>query len=564
MSVRKFAFVATVSAVALATSGAFAHVATPDLQQRLESQLANPHRLQERPFDAASPQQRRFTVFLKDGSAASVATVEKYFQAFGFKTTYMPHTNALRLDGTYAQAEAAGHFRYQVKTYPTGVSIPRLSTKASFAPEVAGLIDHATFYVGPKMHPLHQFTRPGITDTTIPLQGYGPPDYAKFLNIPTTVPGGSAPLDGTGSVIDIAACGNVSPSDFTFFQNLYKTYLTKAPTLKIIEVAPHNYPYYGVEPTLDVERVYGTAPGASINLYTIPDCTSSEWETMEAQILEDQATTPADALTISYGTYEGVIDYYGLDTDYFTNQSAGLAKLAASGVTIFAASGDSGAFFYRAYDVNIHVDVSYPASDPSVLGVGGTTLLSTGAGTANVKETAEYAWSGGGFSGSGGGVSSHFTAPSYQQHFLGLGPSAPKQVPDLAAIGDPYTGATLAFTPCYWFENYPPTTPPTYYLSCFSTEVGAIGGTSASSPTVAGVLALIDQAAGARVPNVGKLIYKAAKVGAFNDITAGDNGFYKAKARDATTNPTGYDNVTGVGTPNVTNLLKAAAAAAGG
>jgi kumamolisin len=259
----------------------------------------------------------------------------------------------------------------------------------------------------------------------------------------------------------------------------------------------------------------------------VPDCTYSQWIDMYNQILEDAAETPVDALSVSYGAYEGAINYYGLQ-NYFT-EATELAELLAGGTTIFAASGDRGSFFAYPWDLDIHADVSYPASDPSVLSVGGTTLLSSGAGTTDVVKLAEYAWSGGGVSGSGGGISSQFTAPSWQRIGLGLTRADPKQIPDLANIADPYTGATVALN------------------SETGSETGAVGGTSAASPTTAGILALLNQKAGTAAPlkNVGKWIY--AHTFDFNDITQGANGFYKAKK--------GYDNVTGIGTPDVGKLL---------
>jgi subtilase family serine protease len=538
MSVRKIAVTLSVSCVALASSGAFAHIINGDAPKFLRA--ADSAKRVQSAFDINDSRVRNFTVFLTSSSAASVSAVQKYFESYGFKTAYDPHTNTLHLEGTYAQAQASGHFNYQMIQL-AGTSFPRPSQKPSFG-AVQDLVARATFSIGPKLRPLSHVAKPQDTDLTVPIIGYGPPDYAAIYDIPLT---GTAPTyDGTGTTVDIAGCGTIDVKDgqFTdveYFKSLYPGYFTKDANITVIPVdASDGSEYIGIEPVLDVERVYGTAQGTAIRLFTVPLCTSNEWIDMITAIQGDQATNPAVALTISYGLNEGVINYYPDATSYFADASAGYAAILATGTTIFASSGDSGSFAYYPWSPNIHVDVSYPASDPSILGVGGTTVLPVIGGTGYT----ETAWSGGGFSGTGGGVSSVFTAPKWQRQALGLTKADPKQVPDLSNNADPFTGATLAYSEYFCYYSY------YYYQYVCGTYQGAfaVGGTSASSPTTAGILALLDQKAGATIPNVGALIYASAKTG-FNDITVGANGAFKTKK--------GYDNVTGVGTPDVGKLL---------
>ena len=93
-------------------------------------------------------------------------------------------------------------------------------------------------------------------------------------------------------------------------------------------------------------------------------------------------------------------------------------------------------------DVGKTIQVDYPASSPSVVGVGATTLMLTVSGGV----ASESAWSptGKGGGSSGGGISSTFARPSWQVG-TGVPAGAMRLVPDVALAGDPNTGAFLIF-----------------------------------------------------------------------------------------------------------------------
>jgi sugar lactone lactonase YvrE len=168
----------------------------------------------------------------------------------------------------------------------------------------------------------------------------------------------------------------------------------------------------------------------------------------------------------------------------------------------------------------------HPASDPSVTGVGATTLilnLSTGLESSETGFSLEQVM--GGESASGGGISALFSRPSWQTG-TGVPSGMMRLVPDLAATGDPADG-------CYIFYDGSGATP--------------YGGTSVSAPIWSGFCALLNQAlANASLPPVGLLgpkIYPLIGTTSLRDITSGNNGLYSAGV--------GYDMVTGVGVPNV-------------
>src|SRR5205823_2297544 len=148
--------------------------------------------------------------------------------------------------------------------------------------------------------------------------------------------------------------------------------------------------------------------------------------------------------------------------------------------------------------------VDYPASDPNVSGVGGTTLSTD----ANGNYQSETAWSG-----SGGGVSTSFNTPSWQ-----AGSNGKRTVPDVASDADPNTGYAI-FTACGW---------------------QVFGGTSCAAPMWAGFTALFDAKSGNKLGNADPALYQAGNGGTgFHDVTSGSNGGFNAG--------TGYDEVTGLG-----------------
>jgi subtilase family serine protease len=215
--------------------------------------------------------------------------------------------------------------------------------------------------------------------------------------------------------------------------------------------------------------------------------------------------------------------------------NSALEYAAARHVTVVAASGDEGVLgFGSSTPVK---EVILPASDPLVLGVGGTSLTANPVTGAYISETTYDTPS----SGSGGGFSHLFARPAYQDGVPGIG--ATRGVPDVAADAEGSTGMALAF-------NAPGG----------SYELIGAGGTSAGAPFWAGLIALADQEAGHPLGFVNPAIYRIA-LGplyhkAFHDITTGDNTVvlngvtitgYQAGP--------GWDPVTGWGTPDAQVLI---------
>ena len=208
-------------------------------------------------------------------------------------------------------------------------------------------------------------------------------------------------------------------------------------------------------------------------------------------------------------------------------------QMASQGQNFFVASGDSSTWSSS--------NEAWPADDANVVGVGGTDLTTSGAGGPWSSETA--------WSDSGGGVSPDGIAiPSWQQ-ISGVINSSNKGSTTLRNGPDVSAEANFDF----------------YYCADQSGCSTGLGGTSFAAPMWAGYLALANQQAAANGESIGfinPIIYPQAATGGttyanlFHDITSGTSGSYSAV--------TGYDLVTGWGSPKTTGLINLLAPTTGG
>ena len=153
------------------------------------------------------------------------------------------------------------------------------------------------------------------------------------------------------------------------------------------------------------------------------------------------------------------------------------------------------------------------AADPLVLGAGGTSLTASHATSAWISETAWGLASGnpgnqgGSFQASGGGFSQLFARPAYQAGVPGIG--ATRGVPDVSADASDRTGVAVVFS------------------NGTQETVQSHGGTSASAPIWAALIALADQYAGRHLGLINPALYQIARSPryhqAFHDITTGNN-----------------------------------------
>lgn len=290
------------------------------------------------------------------------------------------------------------------------------------------------------------------------------------------------------------------------------------------------------ETTLDVQIIHAVAPDAGIVVLTSPkDETEGTIGLPEFRQLEQYAVANhlGNIISQSFGASEATLkDSAGQQEiqkwDTFFKQAT-----TQQGITFFASSGDGGATDYtdlQATKLSPTPTTSFPTDDPWVTSVGGTTLQRQGTGFQ------EVAWSA-----SGGGFSSFFATPSYQQTLPASVQNLLKHrrgVPDIAGNADPDTAMAI-YSGGGWT---------------------LIGGTSASAPLWAAIMAVANQMAGHPLGFINPALYKLASTSAytkdFHDITVGnnsvDNNTVQVQGYPAVQ---GWDPITGLGTPIAEKLL---------
>ena len=290
-----------------------------------------------------------------------------------------------------------------------------------------------------------------------------------------------------------------------------------------------------VEVDLDQEALYATAPYAHQRAYTSGNDFLGLYDSLTS--IGDDASDPRVdrhmvAASISWGFCESDLNQESNSNQLYSSFEDVLSYVLATGVTVFASSGDNGAFCDGK-----HKGVFYPASSPQVISVGGTQYPASVA-TDAPQGWAEAGWTPANGGASGGGVSEVFPLPSYQQA-TGISTTG-RAVPDVSA---------MAGSPGFDVVSTSPSGPGTF----------PVGGTSVASPVTASTYALQVAFHGYSwgVGNILPGLY--AQPTNFTDVNDGCTtvasncpGYNGADVAH-----TGYDEVTGLGTPKWSSLVSA-------
>lgn len=353
-----------------------------------------------------------------------------------------------------------------------------------------------------------------------------PAELAKLYSFPAG--------DGAGQTVGLLEFGGGYFADdlATFCQNAG----VGVPTVKTVSVnnTPTNLRDGAEgEVMLDVEVVAGVCPKATIVVYFSTFDEGGWVSAIDTAVHDEQ--NPLNVISVSWGYAE---DAPGAWTDGALDAINDSLKAAALlGVTICVAAGDDGSDD-QVGDGHCHVD--FPSASPYVLAVGGTTLKRSATGV--ITETA---WKDGdglrkdNGGSTGGGVSTYFERPSWQTvniQSVNPGSIVGRVIPDVAADASANTG--------YWMV--------------VDGQGGASGGTSASAPLWAALIALLNASLGKPVGYLTPLLYQANSSGktlgqsGCRDIASGNNE--TASIGGYVAGP-GYDAVTGWGVPVGTALL---------
>lgn len=378
---------------------------------------------------------------------------------------------------------------------------------------------------------------PSVCVAVYGLACYTPSEMRSAYNVP-------ASYNGAGqTIVIIDAYGSPTiRQDLAYFDHAMGL---PDPTLNVLTPvgapAPFNVATMGGwagETSLDVEWAHAIAPQATIDLVVAPTNHNSDIAAAEEYAITNHL---GNVISMSYGASEPSIPG-GVHNLHLQHSDALFQQAATNNITLIASAGDLGAT-----NGNGTYTAEFPASDPSVLSVGGTSLRISDTGAYqsetvwNDSDPAQcpFGCQLGTLAGvTGGAPSVLFLAPEYQQDFFH--PTS-REVADVSYNAGVYTAVLVA-------ESY----------STGHEGLWFVGGTSAGSPQWAGIVALADQAAGHSLGFINPSLYKAARNGPYNavfhDITSGSNGLFGGPSEPA---GTGYDMPTGLGSPNVANVITA-------
>ena len=488
-------------------------------------------------YDPASPNYRhyltpeQFTEMFGPTEQDYQALID-FVKAKGLTVTGRhPGRVLLDVNGPVADIEKVFHLTMRVYQHPT-------EARTFYAPDVEPSLDSVVpvlhisgldNYTLP--HPKQLIRKPGSkAKNATPNVGSGPSGAYMGYDFRAAYLPGATDLTGAGQTVGLVEFDGYYASDITMYES--QTGLPNVTLKNVLLDGFNGIPTIGPssgnsEVALDIEMAISMAPGLSkVIIYEagpngIPD------DILNQMVSDNQAKQ----LSCSWSLL-GAVD---ATADQLFQQ------MAAQGQSFFNASGDSDAFVGDTSSL-------FPSDDPYIAQVGGTTLTTTGPGGSYVSETV---WNAGhvrrsGYLGSGGGISTIYSIPSWQQGIsmsANQGSTTMRNIPDVAMVSD-----NIAIVA----DNGQPET---------------IYGTSCSAPLWAGFTALVNQQAAAYgkspVGFVNPAIYTIGTgttyTACFHDITTGNNEWPASPTKFYAV--AGYDLCTGWGTPTGRNLIYALAGA---
>ncbi len=564
-------------------------------------------------------------------SDTDIQTITDWLTQQGFQQIKVAAgRTAIEFSGNVGQVRNAFHteihqFTVNGKARQANVSDPQIP--AALAPVVKGIVSLHDFPRKSFLRHLgiHTSTRnsqgvPQFTTTNgcgtnqvQPCYVLGPADFAKVYNIPSG-------LDGTGQTIAIVGDSNINVQDITDFRTLFG--LPTNPPNIILDGPDPGLTTDEGEADLDTQVSGMVAPKATIDLVVAQDTLTAFGTDLAALYIVDNNIAPV--MSESFGACELNL---GASGNSFYN---GLwEQAAAQGITVTVSTGDPGSagcddFTSQTRAVN-GLAISGFASTPYNVAVGGTDFDDVGTQTnfwnpstgnvAGSRESAkgyipETTWndscaatatsatlntvcaSPNNIVAAAGGPSAVYSKPAWQSSIIPLGIAAGdnhRYIPDVSLFASDGPQSMSFYLVCQ-ADSVPAGNPP----SCATTgsfSFGGAGGTSASTPAFAAIMALINQNNG-RQGNPNPTLYKIAATTnqscnssnepltgstcAFNDITKGNisvpcagtspncssNSTSTVGVLVSAASPTtpawstapGYDLATGLGSVNVANL----------
>jgi pseudomonalisin len=467
-----------------------------------------------------------------------------------------PGRGWLNITGYVRDVEST--FKTSIHDYKVNGKIYHANNKDPEVPKaladlIGGVVTLHNFPKVAMSHDRHPVAMPEYTSGT--SHYIAPADFATIYNLNPLY---SAGINGSGQTVAIVGRTDIALADVQYFRSFFGL--------------PANDPVFvhnGTDPgdlgggeegeaDLDVEWSGAVAPNATIKFVISQSTSTTDGVDLSAQYIVNNNLAPA--MSTSFGQCESSM---GTTQNTFYNNL--WSQAATQGISAFVSSGDSGAAGCDGGNATTGTGlaVSGLASTPFNIAVGGTQFNDTGSpstywnasnnGTNQSSAKSyipEVAWNesgsvsgGSGLWASAGGVSTIYAKPSWQS-CVGVPADGKRDVPDIALTAAGHDGYLV-------IQGHTGTT----------SGLSSVGGTSASSPSFAGLMALIVQKTGARQGNANTKFYSLANAqytgapGAatiFHDITSGNNTVPGVTGFNC---GTGYDAVTGVGTVDANAMV---------
>lgn len=492
-------------------------------------------------YNPSSPNYKKFLTpeqfTAKFGPTASdVQKVTDFAKSNGLKVESVSSNNTLvQVSGTAKQMEDTFGVTLNNYTNAKGQTYYANAEQPTVPAEIAGVINAVTGLDNEmKAHTNARQTSPfvaGKPNNVSPKVGSGPAGGytpSELRGAYDAAPLNSAGITGSGQNVALVEFDGYVQSNITTYYNQYGLG-SPTPTTVLVDGYNGAAGQGQGEVELDIEVINAMAPAAHVYVYEAPNSDQGELD-MYQKIANDNTSK---TVSISWGQCETSANSATMSSLHNI-----LSQMATQGQSVYAAAGDSGAYDCGNGSTTLAVD--NPANDPYVTGVGGTNLTISGTSYGSEKVWANSSNKSGG----GGGISTVYSKPSWQ---TGTGTTnsysnGMRQVPDVSADADPATGYSI-YSAGSW----------TVY-----------GGTSCAAPLWAGITALNNQYAanngkgnlGQANPTLYSMFNTTQTYTAYHDITSGTNLYYPAT--------TGYDQATGIGTPDAYNLVRDINGASGG
>ncbi|KAJ6526763.1 family S53 protease-like protein [Mycena capillaripes] len=511
--------------------------------------------LEEKLMSLATPGSSEFRQWLSmdevksfvQPSPETVAAFDAFATANGLKPTVIsPNGDWVSITLPVYQANKLFATQFEVFTPPDKTKPITRTLSVSLPAELVGHVE--------AMHPTTQFLGPGSRlqsassesgddkrplapascDSSVPTGVITPACLQDLYGIPTT----PATQKSNALLVTAYVEQYAQTADLAAFLKLLRPDIPSTTTFKVISLDngtdPQGPDDAGVEADLDIEYTVGIATGVPVEFLSVGGGDTDEdfaSSLLDTTTFLDGVPKPPSAMTTSYGLNE---EDFG--SSLATKICNGYMALGARGISVLTASGDGGVRGNHddltVCNVTDFIPV-FPASCPFVTAVGSTQGFAP-------EKAINF---------TGGGFSNVFPAQPFQRaaiagflktipsDFAGTFNKSGRGYPDVALQG--------------WnFEIVA------------GGETGLVGGTSASSPTFAGIIALINDRLIAEKKNtlgfLNPFLYSRAS-NAFTDITIGHNSGFECPASSVAFDAAhGWDPLTGFGSPVFSKLLAAA------